>query len=83
MFVQNHEQFGIQQNQFVNVLLDFMVLIVNNVYLQDHGIKNKMLVYVLLQELYGIHKTKLAIVHMDYMDLYVLLVQPHENGKIH
>ncbi len=83
MFALNHEQFGIQQNQFANVLLDFMDLIVNSVYLQDHGIKNKTLVYVLLQELSGIHKTKLAIVHMDYMDLYVLLAQSHENGKTH
>ena len=41
-----------------------------------------MLVFVQLQEQSGIQRTRLVIVHLDYMVLNVLLVISQESGKM-
>lgn len=65
---------GINQHKNVNVQLENMGILVLNVHHQDSGMKNKKVVYVQPQQLYGTQLIQLVFAPQGFMDLSVRLV---------
>lgn len=72
--------YGTQHPNNANVHLEDMEITVFNVQLQDIGIKNKTVVFVQHQELFGMLEIHLVFVQLDFMDLTARLAQLQDIG---